>query len=87
MDIVELQPPGKVLKKEELKFAIHSAAKVFDNRMKRLAPRPGDLVAAHGMCKRAPLSVVLRNPWSENQVVLIDACPVKAAAIEYDSEV
>src|ERR1700683_5093649 len=31
MDIGELQAPGKHLKKEELKFAMHSAAKRFDD--------------------------------------------------------
>src|ERR1700719_4540170 len=84
VDVIELQPPGKVL---EWKFAVRPAAKVLDYGMEILAARLRFLIAAHRMGEHAPLAVVLRNPRTQNQVVLGDSLPVKTAAIQHDPQV
>src|SRR5580700_10116646 len=84
VDVIELQPPGKIL---EWKFAVRSAAEVLDYSMEILAARFGYLISAHRMGEHAPLAVALRNPRTKNQVVLGDPCPVKAAAVQNNSQV
>ena len=56
MHVVKLQPPGKPLEEEKLKLAIHAAADVFDDGMKRLAVRRVLLNPRHGVREGPPFS-------------------------------
>src|SRR5580700_1750492 len=85
--VVELQPPGKLLQEKELELAIHPATNVLDEGMKRLIVRRILLNTGHGMHERAPFSASHRDPWSENQVVLLNSLPVKAACINHHPKV
>src|ERR1700733_13667445 len=80
--VVELQAPGKVMKKEELKFAIHAAAGILRDRVVSHAIRCHALGSAHDVDEGTPLAVVEGKSWAQEQVVLLNSPAIKTAAIQ-----
>jgi len=75
------------MEKPELKFAIDAAAGIFGYGIVREAVGGEALAAAHDVHKRAPLAIVCGKLGPQEQVVLLNAYAVKAAAIEHRAEV
>src|SRR5260370_12350043 len=84
VDVVELQPPGKISERE---FAVHAATEVDGGWPESCPARFRPLDSAHGVREGAPLSEVHRNSGPGHNVVLLHAGPVKAAAIQNNSQV
>src|SRR5208282_1020543 len=85
--VVKLQPPGKPLKEQQLKLAIHAAAKVFLDRVTRYATRRGSLYPSQHMHERAPLSVLHGNSRPNHKVILLHSLTIEAAAIRHKTKV
>src|SRR5271169_6041505 len=85
--VVKLQPPGKPLKEQQLKLAIHAAPKVFLDRVTRYAARRCSLYPGHQMHERAPLSVMHRDSRPQKNVVLLYSLAIEAAPIEHKTEI
>ena len=83
MHVVELHAPGKMVHKEKLELAIHAAADVFGDRVVTYVVRQHPLGSAHHLYEWPPLSIILREPGPDKNVVLLDADPVEAASIQH----
>src|SRR5271170_415228 len=87
MHVVELQPPGEMFHEQELELAIHTAADIPGDRIMRCAIRCGALCPAQSVHEGSPLSIIHRESGPQENVVLLDSKPVKAASIQYRPQV
>jgi hypothetical protein len=81
--VIALQPPGEVL---EGKLIVRAAANVDRDRVVDEAVGVHVPNASHGVHEGAPFSKADGKAWAGEEVVLLNAAAIEAAAIDHQSE-
>src|SRR5580693_4275162 len=89
VDVISLHAPGKILETPDMhgQFAVHAAAKIDGDGVIGGSIGGNALETSQGVNKWSPVSVCLREAWSEKEIVLGDAGAVEAAGVEGDAEI